>query len=355
LEGLVRFLLLISLFFNVQANDDVENKGVVIVLEAPLLASPSMNARVVQTARKGDKLFIHPRHFFGSPLEPNYEQHLPEDIAEVDRLTTKEFYETSDRSGQRAYIPRRYIKLITGDSRENFEPVTIAGHDPTDYRLEEPLPKGYPLIKKDSYRTMVQFGMGPDVIASYAYPSASVKEDFSSRYGMTASWLSRAEWDRSDRFYFGGIVEAHTSRARFQLFDDREATEARGQFGIGPFMTYDAWRDENYQFTLGLGGIFSFSRTIVGQETTGEGGIEERIFSTWTFAPKTQAIFQWREVFPEIDFFLGTDVQFFPTHSLTTSTPQEYTDFWNEDPALDRINVPFTIQTTFFLGFISRY
>ena len=98
--------------------------AVIIVFQAPLLKGPSLNSKVLQVLRKGDRVYI--------PRESLVKGTLPE------------FVPTFDRAGNEAYVPAKYVKVISGTDEENKQPVHYGKHDPTDYRLEEPIPTSYP-------------------------------------------------------------------------------------------------------------------------------------------------------------------------------------------------------------------
>ena len=68
--------------------------------------------------------------------------YVPNEIGNLKDLP--EFIQTYDRVGNIAYIPSKYLKIITNDLSESRMPNQYPGSDPTDYRLEEPIPASYP-------------------------------------------------------------------------------------------------------------------------------------------------------------------------------------------------------------------
>jgi hypothetical protein len=100
--------------------------GIIIVLQAPLLKSPNDNATILQTARKGTRIYI--------PPSIDLSQALPE------------FLPTLDRVGNPAFIRSHHIKLVTNDEHEAQWPISLGNYDTTDYRIDEPISSTFPYI-----------------------------------------------------------------------------------------------------------------------------------------------------------------------------------------------------------------
>lgn len=328
-------------------------EGIIKALEAPILAEPDLSSQVVQTVRKGDEIFIHEKHFFGSPIMPNYddERSVLASLEEDD----DRFYETKTRNGLRGYIPRHLVKLIHKDIREFDQKIGFDGHDPTDYRLTEPLQEGYPLIDNRKRRAWAGLAYGPDFKTSYPYRQAITRENFSNRIGANTAYLFKVDWDRYDRFYVGPYFHIFTSQARFETVDGLKAEDTRGMVGAGPILTYDIWRNDDYRLTTGAGLIVDFKRFIVSHEDTA-GNFEERSFKGWSLSPKLTAIFQWRNVAPGLDFITGIDGQIILPHTLESSSPITNRELWiSEDNSLDRIDIPFSGILSIFIGVQTVY
>ncbi len=334
----------------------IAGEGIVVVLEAPLLREPNLESKVMQLVRKGQKIYIHNKHF----LQDLSKQKLytVEDLKKIDWKEENfhsNFYLTIDRSGNDAYIPKEYIKLITKDNREFTKSITPFAPDPTDYRAEEPLPEGYPIVRKQSYRGQISLGTGPDIKTSYLYPRTILKEKYSSRRGAYISYGRKAAWDKYDRFYFGGVFHIWTSQAQFTLFDFTETKEARGQLGLGPYIAYDTWRNRDYQITLQGTLTLNWNRVIVSQ-TADDESFEERSFKGFSFSPRLGSFFQIKNIIPKVDFLSGIDLQLYLPHTLKSTTPIEIPDLWQKlNSQNDVFSVPFTAHWTLFIGFQSHY
>jgi hypothetical protein len=332
--------------------------GIVTTLEAPILNGISLDSKVIMTARKGQKIYIHDKYFINGPLEVVYRADDKQKSDELSRLEGENgyerFYETVDKNGNTAYISRYFVKLITNDTREFTQHITPFEPDPNDYRPEEPLPKNYPLTSPIRNRARLTFLMGPDIKSNYNYNSILEEEDFSNRYGFELSYGSKANWDSQDRFYFGGLLQGWTSQAKFRLFDERTTTENKAQLAVGPYISYDPWRSRFVNFTIQASLLVSYTRFAIQQRDL-DGFDEERIFSSLSVSPKASSFFQFQTDDQDLDIVAGIDLQFYMPHNLRSSKQPE-TNFWNDyQSAQDTVYVPLTAHWSFFLGIQSRY
>lgn len=312
-------------------------KGIIVVHEAPLHQKPSIKSKVLQLVRKGQKIYIHNQH-----LKSNFD-------------SKSNFYQTLDRNGNTAHIAKDYVKLITNDLREKRQAISPFSPDPTDYRLQEPLPKNYPFIKDERHRGQVSILAGPDMKANYIYPQVILEERYSFKRGFQLSYLKKANWDEKDRFYFGGEFTLWFSEARYTLLDFTEAQEARGQISVGPLITYDLWRGHEQRLTLKGSLPVHWSRMLVAQSTT-ETLFEERSFSGFSVSPKLGAFFQFEKLVYEMDLFFGSDIQFHLPQKLKSKTAVQIPELWQASgSALDSIDVPFQAHWSLYLGFQTHY
>lgn len=350
--------LLLSFLIVVCGQKTQAGYGIVTTLEAPIVSDVTLDARVVMTARKGDKIYIHDKYFINGPLDVVYRADDKQNADELKDLENSEgyekFYETIDKNGQTAYISRYYVKLITQDIREFSQAVTPFDPDPNDYRPAEPLPEGYPIVPSVTYRARASFSIGPDLRSNYNYNRVLTEEDFSNRYGFDISYGRKANWDSENRFYFGGIFQGWTSQAKFLLFDDREAVENRSQLGIGPYVSYDPWRMNDWRLTLQGSLIVNLTRNAISQQDP-SGFREERIFSGISVTPKLTSFFQMKTPTTGVDFIAGMDIQFYLPQNLTSATQPE-SGFWNEvGTAEDSVFIPFTAHWSLFIGIQTNY
>ncbi len=345
-------LILILSLCNTHAGE-----GIITTLEAPIMSAPDMTSQVRQLFRKGDHIYIHDRHLKNGPLQINYDQSAATGFFPINTNpeTGEGFYQTKDRNGQTAYISDRYVKIITNDSREFTQNITPYSPDPNDYRLEEPLPKNYPLIEKNMYRAAFNFSIGPDLKSNYNYNSVLAKEDFSNHYGFEIKYSRKAGWDKENRFYFGGMLRGWTAQSRFQLYnDDRTATETKSQIGIGPFISYDPWRSQDVTLTFSGGVLLNIDRNLVTQSSPG--GEEQRLFSAYTVTPVFSTFAQIQTNVPDLAIVAGIQTQLYLPHSLTTEKEPTFNEVWRpQGSPEDQIDISFSAQWSALIGIQSYY
>lgn len=344
-------LLLLSSCYSTLAGE-----GIITTLEAPIMSAPSTTSQVRQLIRKGDKIYIHDQHFKNGPLQVNYDQDAGTGFSPINQNSNGEgFYQTKDRNGQSAYISDRYVKLITNDNREFTQNITPYNPDPNDYRLEEPLPKNYPLVEKNKYRAIFNFSMGPDLKSNYNYNSVLAEEEFSNHYGFEIKYARKAGWDKDNRFYFGGMLRGWTAKSKFRLFNDnRSATEDKSQLGIGPFISYDPWRTRDVTLTFSGGVLINLDRNLVTQ--IHPDGEEQRLFSSYTVTPIFSTFAQIQTNVPDLAIVAGIQTQIYLPHTLTSTKEPTFDTAWRSfGSSEDQIDVPFSAQWSAVIGIQSYY
>ena len=223
---MVKILLLTFFICSIALSKEAQ----VIVLEAPLFAVPNKNSKVIQYARKGDIIYIHPselaRDKYEGLLDTSYEQMLEHDKKYTKEYKDKlfpegesyipnpnsQFYKTIGKSGVDAYILKKHVFLLYKDLRElNQKFVT---KDETDYRIDEPLPKGYPLAQESGYRGQFLVGMGTPATSNYPYSEAIRDTGFDYNKELIFVWSKQVKWDLKRRFFFGGVFYLHNAYTR---------------------------------------------------------------------------------------------------------------------------------------------
>ncbi len=305
--------------------------AVVIVLEAPLLKEPRMNSTVLQTLRKGSKVYV------------------PNEIGKGNELPA--FVQTYDRVGNIAYVPAKYIKLITNDLAEYKTPVSLA-HDPTDYRLEEPIPSTYPFDNTSFLRASAFASFAPNVNPSYAYNTAYHKQSFTSEIGLKINVTKKVSFDKWDRYYFGLTTSINTSGNTIQFDNGSHAKETSALIKLGPIITYDAYKTQRYRLTLGTGFTYNYHKRSV--QLVADAGTEERLFTGFSMSPFANMMAQMTEVFPNTDLVAGADINFNMAHTLKTSDQLVVPEIWDAQ-APDEIKSGFKPQAAFLLGVQVRY
>lgn len=322
------FHLFTCLFvFNVSA---FAYDGIIIVLEAPLLRAPDLKSPVLQTLRKGQRVYV-PREAFDSGVLP-------------------EFIPTFDRAGNRAYIPAKYVKVISGTVDENRQPINITGHDPTDYRLEEPIPRTYPFEEHSFLRASLSWLMANNTKSPYAYNSEFDKQNYSTEMGGRLVLTRKVDHDKYDRFYFGMIGLVTSAKNSIEFANNNTAEESRSIIRVGPWFTYDAFKNEKYRLALGTGFTFNYHRSLIFVDSEREA--EERIFSGFSLAPMTSTTLQVNDVFPNTDLIGGVDFSLFLPHSVKTTDVPVNPALWGEDDQIDSGLKP---QVSLFFGVQVKY
>ncbi len=337
LSGLLFYLISLTL---------TAGQAVVIVWEAPLFYRPSMNSKILQTFRKGEKIFIHDRYFAKSPFETNYDikpQYNPFD--------EDEFLETLDRNGNTAWIPKKFVKLITMDTREFNTPISFSGIDPTDYRLEEPLPDDFPFIAAKKLRAGAFLSMGHSLDQSYPYKSRITQRSPESRKGLGFYYGKKMEFDLTDRFYFGGLFRMDFANNKLFLENDGDALEKQLHLAIGPFISYDFYRSENWKWSQVGAAQIQFSRYDIHYH--GQFESDRRVFSTVQILPLASTQIYYLDVFPKVDLLFGMNILLNLSHSVEANNKSDVS-LWN-DGAEDSIHVESGAQFSYFLGLQARY
>lgn len=320
----------LSTFFVLSLNAASASDGIIIVLEAPLLKSPSMGSTVLQVIRKGEKVFV-PREYANPGNMP-------------------EFIPTFDRAGNRAYVPSRYVKLITGTTSESLQSIRYAGNDPTDYRLEEPIPATYPFEDRNFLRASAAFIVGNNTTAAYGYNSPFNSQKFNADMGGRIAITRKVSFDKYDRFYFGFIGLITTAKNSTTFKNDSLAEESRSVVRGGPWLTYDAFKNDNYRLSIGTGFTFNYHRSSLFVDKAPLS--EERLFSGYSISPMTSTTLQINDVLPNTDLVTGVDFSLFLPYTVKSTEEAEIPELWGED---NQISSGLKAQASIFLGIQVKY
>jgi len=342
------------LFFILFSNVALAGRGLVITHEAPLLPKESFDTRPVQHVRKGQVIYIHDKHFGLADYQVTFSGYIDEGSPEYNRVADgvdKEgFFQTLDKTGQIAYIEKQYVKLIYKDEREKQSRLVPWEHDPTDYRLEEPLPKNYPLYTVTGMKASAALSFGPARKLNYPFTRDIVRETYSGRFGGEFTFARKIAFDKYDRFYFGGMGHVYTAFNEFFLENGFQAEEFYAELGAGPMISYYFFRGEDWGASLNSGITINWQRVLVSQSGNGES--EERIYSGFIFTPKFQLLLTRSNLVPEIDLLLGANFQFNIDTQLTSGQTIQINELWQEN---DSYVVPTGGVMSLFIGVHSSY
>ena len=306
--------------------------AIVIVLEAPLLKEASLHSTVLQLVRKGKLVYV------------------PNEIGNLKKLP--EFIQTYDRVGNIAYVPSKYLKIITNDLSESRMPNQYNGNDPTDYRLEEPIPASYPYDDNSFLRASFALLAGNNIKSPYEYNSSLNGQSFSSESGGRLNLSQKIKFDKHDRYYFGflGIISSSTNTIQFK--NANKASESRSIMRIGPSITFDAFKNNDYRLTLGTGFTYNYHKSVL--KMSGPSGSEERFFSGYSFSPMATTLIQILNIFPNTDLIAGTDFSLFLPHKQSTHDEITIPALWGSD-APTQIQAGLSPQVSFFIGLQAKY
>lgn len=330
-----------------------EKRAMVIVLEAPLFSAPDWRSPVLMNLRQGQQLKLLPGQMPLSDYESGVgERHLWSAGGPQILDTTSDFWMTLDRNGTTAYIPKKYVKIIFDDERELQTSVSPFLKDPTDYRLAEPLPPNYPFYDPDRRRAGVSFLLGPAQKINYNYSRSFQAEQVQPHRGVQVLYQRSISFDPTERFYFGGLFQFSADQTLISFDNDSRARESRGVLGLGPYLSFDMLRDDKNTFTIGGGIGVQWNRHLI-TASTRVGDLEERLFNGFSLRPKLQAFYQRREVFPNLNFTAGMEMESNLPYSLKANSAPQLADFWNRSN--DTLEVPFGVHFALMVGFITAY
>jgi hypothetical protein len=307
--------------------------AVVIVFEAPLLKKADYKSKVVATLRKGEHLFV-----------PN---------TEADLEPLPEFISTFDKSGSELFVPSQYIKIVYNDSREENSPIAFKGKDPTDYRIEEPIPKTYPYSDINFLRAGVAYTMGTNMKSPYEYNSPLREQRYSTEQGARLTLMRKLDIDKADRYYFGLFSAVNTVNNTITFKNSvTVASENRSTIRVGPVFSYDVYKTYLMRVTMLTGFTYNYHKSTI--DSRGDlQAYEQRIFSGYSFSPMAELSFTKTEILPVTDVIGGMNLSMYLPHSQKTSDAITVPEIWNT--TADQINSSLKLQASIFLGFQVRY
>ncbi len=325
-----------SLFFLTHNTFAIE--AIVISFKAPLVLTPDYKGHVSQVLSKGEKIFL------GN--EYNTQDELPE------------FVETFDRLGQTVYIPSRMIKIIYRDERETKDSIVYidpkTGYDSTDYRIEEPIPHSYPFENREFSRLNVSLELGSNPKDPYDYNANISKQEFDYSKGIRFIYQRKMDFDLIDRLYFGAYVSFSSVNNQILFSSEAIAEENRSQARLGPIISYDFFKNEDYILNLGTGFTWNYHRSSIEIDVPNIGS-EENLYSGFSVAPFITSQFFFRDVFPNADFTLGSEISAYLPHSQKASGTQILaTDYWSANNP-NTLSQNLRLQAQFHLGFNFKY
>ncbi len=346
--------------------------AVIVVLEAPYFREPNINSDVVQYARKGDIINVHP-----SVNNTDKYNHLAPEQRKLSIIRKKlknspgwnedpmfkgdeddtytiddDFIAVLDRQGKKAYVKKEHIYVYFNDTREFAqEPFRL---DETDYRLEEPLPKRYPLPNKTGYRGMLVAGLTQPNTESYPYLKPIRTKGYASPVDISLIIMKEAGEKKVDRFYFGAIGNIRSFKNSFSFGDDSLSSEENFRFGVGPYISYDAYKGVQNRIAIySAVNVYLWNKSQIVQ-TLSNGDQDSREYKAYTFSPKVGFQYHRKGIFPDLDFVLGTALEVEPPATYKAQNGAKQSGIWRS-AGDDSFRTRFAFNLGAYLGIQSAY
>ncbi|HLE09723.1 MAG: hypothetical protein A2504_02050 [Bdellovibrionales bacterium RIFOXYD12_FULL_39_22] len=350
--SILTFLALFTLLFflSLAAWGQDGLRAQVIVLQTPMFKGPDINSKILHYLRKGEIIKLHDKHKGVGPADVDYGIINPDDHPL--------FYSFISSTGNDVYVLREHVKVIFNDFREMDYPITpYQGHDPTDYRMLEPLPPGYPIADPRANRILYLLGAGPGDKNRYPYKGYLTHEDYLTTWRGQIAYTQTVDLIDSSRMMFGGIVSCNYKRGDFSFAQNQKAYERSLGLGIGPYVSYDGFRNENYAI------IFAGSIGVNG-ELNSISLLEDaknvpviRQFWGYYFNSQVSAAFvkKLNSIASGFDFVVKGELGLESAHTLLPLDKLTTSDeIWNN--GTDGINSPFAGNLSLYVGFqYTRY
>lgn len=337
-------------------------EAVVTVLETPMFKYRSYEAPVVQYLRKGDVIKIHPS--INNNLKINQYAPEPQKLAALKKKLKEspeykqdplflgeeentayiedEFIPALDRQGNTVYVLSEHLFVYFADARELNQKVITK--DPTDYRLEEPLPKNYPLPTKAGYRGQFIFGFTQPYYESYPYLDNFKTKGYTTPIDLNLTFLRRGEGNYQDRLFIGATMNFRTFQNSYTFEGRRFSQEEWNRFGIGPTISYDAFKGDKNRINLSATIIVNFIDRLSITQALDEQE-ESRLYSGYSVYPRLALQYHRKQVLPDLDFVLGTSMEMGSATTFRAKNAGTTSSWWQNIG-----NDKFTTRTTFTLG-----
>jgi hypothetical protein len=332
------FILLFFISFKTFALD-----AVVTVLETPMLQDNNYDAFVVQYLRKGDVIKI-------DPALANTDKY--DELGKNFNPMDEEFVATLDRQGHKVYVIKRHLYIYYETQKEFLQ--TTKKKDETDYRLEEPLPKKYPLYSPSGYRGQFLMGLTQPNYESYHYDSVIKGKGYQSPLDFNLTFMRQAPDDKYDRFFIGGTFNVRTFSNTYSLLNGRYSEEKGTKLGIGPYIAYDAYKGEKNRLNVyGSINVNLFNQLSITQ-TDQSSQSDNRIYRGISIAPRMGIQYHRKDIVEDIDFILGTSMEIEPPTTFTAKNAANHETWWRHGGS-DKFNTRATFTLAGYLGIQSAY
>lgn len=355
-------MVFISLIFFFAANAWSAD-ALVRVLEAPLFHEPYPEAEVIQYLRKGDKIKINNKHV---RTEVNGEAFLEIDDNHLKKYNKKypetyitkklddtpdDFIKTQDRLGRTAYILKDHIAILYYDPRELNE--KRLKHDPTDYRLEEPLPENYPFKTeyKIPHEGIISFGYLNSNARSYSYTENV--SDASLQHGITLGAVWSRQKEKEQTLFWGYQFQLKLARSNYEL-ETRTATEDNSRVGFGVYAHWILYEKKNWRLNVNGGARLNLWDTNRIKQTIKDSDIsEERYFKGPSVSVHSGLFYQYKGFAKNTSFILGYELT--PTVPIHQSSSNKVSNpSWWQGKQGETLGARVLMDQSLFMGFLVR-
>lgn len=342
-------------------------EGTITALEAPMFGEPNDKSKVIQYVRKGATIYIHDAETAIDEFEVLKYTVDPKsfDIKNQDKFLTDEsiykpkkeslFYKTLAKSGREAYILKEHVFIEYKDRRELTQKVQRP--DNTDYRIEEPLGKDYPLITDIAgYRGQLALALGQPNYKSYPYNQKILDTSFSLVKEFSFTYSKVTDFNYDQRLYFGFSGGMHFSSQEYLLTSQR-AEQANSRLYIGPYLSYDVYRNDKAYVTAYTSIHFVFFDTMeIKINDVNSGANDSRVYqSVFSISPNLGANINFPKSFFEFDSLFGFNIRGLLPKTYTANTGGSEADLWQDTNVSDEFDQPFRVELSYFFGIQSNY
>jgi len=342
-------------------------EGTITALEAPLFGVPDEKSKIIQHVRKGSTIYIHDAEAFDDPYKDLTYSKPNEDfqVQNKDLFITDEsiyhpkedskFYKTLAKSGREAYILKEHVFIEYRDKRELTQKVQRP--DNTDYRIEEPIGKDYPLIKEISgYRGQTTMALGQPNYKAYPYKQRILDTSFTLAKEFNFTYSKVTDFNYNRRLYFGALGGLHFSSQEYLLTSQR-AEQFNSRFYLGPYLSYDIFRNDQLYITTYTSIQFLLYDTMeIKISDVNTNNNESRTYqSMFSLQPSVGANLNFPKGFFNFDSVFGFNIKGLLPKTYTASTSGSYSDFWRQNGVQDSFEQPFRVELTYFIGVQSNY
>lgn len=199
----------------------------------------------------------------------------------------------------------------------------------------------------------ISLAMGSNPKSPYQYEGNVSSQNYSMDYGLKISYQKKLDFDQVDRLYYGLFTSfsSVTNKIRFSSGDS--STENRGIIRLGPIMSFDFYKTTDHLLNLGTGFTWNLHRSTL-EVDVNNFGEEEILFTGFSLSPFVQSMFAFRDIYPNLDFTLGSEVNFYLPHTQKASSVPEFTQYWkSQNP--QEFSQGLTVQAQFFMGMNFKY